>query len=259
MESHSKAISHILPRCKNFFTLNLRSRLDILLKEAPSQKHIPALKSWKSNDGILAQTVMLKLEEGNFRSAVNAVCSEDTVAPFTPANLASLKAKHPQAPADRRSISDPAQCLDRVEAATTQAIHRAVFSFPAGSAGGPDGLIPQHIKDLVRLEGSAGALVDSLAAFSSVVLQGSIPESIKPLFFSARLTAFCKKDGGLRPIAVGNVLRRLAAKIAAEQTSSLLKATFAPLQFGVAVPEVLNLACTLQGNFSIILHRVKHW
>ena len=39
-----------------------------------------------------------------------------------------------------------------------------------------------------------------------------IPVSARPFFFGATLTGLGKKDGGIRPIAVGCVLRRLAAK-----------------------------------------------
>ena len=45
---------------------------------------------------MLAGRVMLKLEKGNVRGAVNAVRSEDTIAPFTPDNSVKLKAKQSQ-------------------------------------------------------------------------------------------------------------------------------------------------------------------
>ena len=46
------------------------------------------------------------------------------------------------------------------------------------------------------------------------VASGNIPPSLRPYFSSANLFALGKKDGGLRPIAVGNTLRRLVSKCA---------------------------------------------
>ena len=91
---------------------------------------------------MLARRVMLKLEEGNFLGAVNAVRSEDTIAPFTPDNLVKLKAKHPQTPLsliDRRAFINPLQFINSVGAVDALAIHNEIFSFASGSAGGPDG------------------------------------------------------------------------------------------------------------------------
>jgi hypothetical protein len=90
----------------------------------------------------------------------------------------------------------------------------AVFSFPTGSAGGPDGLRPQHLKDLVSFSLSEGsdALLVSLTEFVNLIILGKVPEYACPFFFGATLTGLHKKSGGVRPIAVGCVLRRLAAK-----------------------------------------------
>ena len=91
---------------------------------------------------------------------------------------------------------------------------QAVLSFPTGSAGGPDGLRPQHLKDLVTYSLSEGPnrLIGSLTEFVNLVICGKVPVSARPSFFGASLTCLGKKDGGIRPIPVGCVLRRLAAK-----------------------------------------------
>ena len=47
------------------------------------------------------------------------------------------------------------------------------------------------------------------------MLTGDIPEEIKPVFAGANLIALMKKDGGTRPVASGEYLRRLASKCAA--------------------------------------------
>jgi hypothetical protein len=65
---------------------------------------------------------------------------------------------------------------------------------------------------------------------------GKVPQDMAPALCGANLTPLRKKDGGVRPIAVGEVLRRLACKtllstaVAKEEISAL-----APEQVGVGV------------------------
>ena len=56
------------------------------------------------------------------------------------------------------------------------------------------------------------------------------------LMFAANLTALRKKDGGIRPIAVGNTLHRLASKAACRSTIRSIAGDLAPVQLGVGVP-----------------------
>ena len=63
-------------------------------------------------------------------------------------------------------------------------IINVIRSFPNGSAGGPDGLRPQHLKDMIR---PTTALVSALAQFVTLVLAGKTPLSIRPFFFGASL------------------------------------------------------------------------
>ena len=90
-------------------------------------------------------------------------------------------------------------------------VAKAIRSFPNGSAGGPDGLRPQHLKDLTgpSSEGGGHALLSALVSFLSLVLSGGTPLSIRPYFFGANLFALEKKDGG------GGGLSLLAAVSAA--------------------------------------------
>ena len=153
------------------------------------------------------------LEEGDFRGAVRLTCSEDSIANNSEDTIAALRSKHPpphpqSTPSEAPSRS--AMTINEVD------VMQAIRSFPKGSAGGPDGLRPQHLQDMVGT--SAGAegilLLQSLTAFTNLVLTGDIPAEIRPFFCGASLTALNKKDGGVRPIAVGCTLRRLVAKVA---------------------------------------------
>ena len=78
----------------------------------------------------------------------------------------------------------------------------------------------------------AQGLISALSRFITVVLQGKVPMSIRPFFFGASLTALTKKEGGIRPIAVGCTLRRLAAKVAGFRVRDKMAALLAPRQLG---------------------------
>jgi hypothetical protein len=113
---------------------------------------------------------------------------------------------------------------------------KAIQAFPAGSSGGPDGLRPQHISDLLGNKESGPSLATALTAFVNLLLSGVCPAEIVPLLFGGRLIALQKKTGGLRPIVVGFTLRRLAAKCANIKASASLANYFTPRQLGVGLP-----------------------
>ena len=110
-------------------------------------------------------------------------------------------------------------------------------SFPKGSGGGLDGLLPQHLKDLLgpTAGDGGGSLLRSLVGLSTLILEGRIPLPIRPLFFGANLTALTKKSGGIRPIAVGCTLRRLASKCVCQHALKSIPEKLAPHQLGFGV------------------------
>ena len=63
-----------------------------------------------------------------------------------------------------------------------------------------------------------------------------MPDPIRPLFYGASLCALEKKDGGIRPIAIGNTLRRLATKVAIFPATNGLREQLQPTQLGVGTP-----------------------
>jgi hypothetical protein len=72
---------------------------------------------------------------------------------------------------------------------------------------------PQHLKDLLSSPGDK-SLLDGLTQLTNLLLAGGLDETVKEIIYGGRLIALLKKDGGIRPIAVGYVGRRLAAKCA---------------------------------------------
>ena len=83
--------------------------------------------------------------------------------------------------------------------------------------------------------GERQALLSSLTLFIKLVLEGDVPVSARPYFFGANLEALEKKDGGVRPIAVGCTLHRLVAKVAGRGVMKEMGALLFPRQLGYGV------------------------
>ena len=66
--------------------------------------------------------------------------------------------------------------------------------------------------------------------------QGIVKVFLKRQVYGARLVALGKKDGGVRPIAIGLTLRRLAAKVVMRKLRGTCAALFQPHQLGVGLP-----------------------
>ena len=116
-------------------------------------------------------------------------------------------------------------------------VARAIRSFPCGSAGGPDGLHPQHLKDMIgsEEEGSGPQLLRALTSFTNLILEGKASPNACPYSFGASLIALDKKDGIVRPIAVGCTLRRLVAKCAGYSIMQDMAELLRPKQLGFGI------------------------
>ena len=139
-------------------------------------------------------------------SSIEPVCKADEE------TLKLLQEKHPPSCPD--SFFPPLDTQSAPPTMSSTDVIQAVLSFPTGSTGGPDGLRRQHLKDLVSYSLGEGPnrLITSLTVFVNLVICGKVFISVRPFFFGATLTCLGKKNGGIRPIAVGCVLRRLAGK-----------------------------------------------
>ena len=116
--------------------------------------------------------------------------------------------------------------------------------FPNGSAAGPDKIVPQIFKDLVsKSNGSAGLnFLKSLTKLINLIGDGKIPEPLRSFFFGAKLITLIKIDGGLRPIAIGNTLRRIASKCAGSKALSERQNFFGNVQVGFVTKRGAELA-----------------
>jgi len=93
-------------------------------------------------------------------------------------------------------------------------------------------------------------LMDCLASLTRLVnflLSGKAPLCLAPWLCGAPLTALLKKVGGIRPIAVGEVLRHLASHLCCFDVHPSLPGVFLP--YGQGIP----------GGLEAAIHATRHY
>ena len=78
-------------------------------------------------------------------------------------------------------------------------------------------------------------LKNAITDFVNILLEGNLPVADSQIIFGGRLIALQKKDGGIRPLAIGYTLRRLAAKCANSFVIARRSNELKPIQVGVGV------------------------
>ena len=99
----------------------------------------------KPKEEILKNRVDAKFAENDLRGAIRELASDDTLAPNNSETLNKLKERHPVAPIGIL-LPDAPENDDAHIPVSPDSVKTAILSFPAGSAGGPDGLKPGHLK-----------------------------------------------------------------------------------------------------------------
>lgn len=185
----------------------------------------------------LYRSVEAKVYEGDLRGAARLLTSDCSLAPANEETLTALKSKHP-APSRQISSSlavDPSiPCLS----VKTEDVAIALGTFHPGSAAGLDGLRPEHLRELISP--SAGdngpRLLESLTRLCNFLLKGLLNPEACPYLYGGSLCALTKKDGGIRPIAVGNTIRRLVAKLCCRAVKLDMSSYLQPHQVGFGTP-----------------------
>ena len=119
---------------------------------------------------------------------------------------------------------------------TKDALGKRKKGFPTGSAAGASGTRPQFFKDILSCPNKAVSdeALTSLTKLANHLVAGLAPRELAPFVAGAPLMALAKAGGGLRPIAIGETIRRLVSKCCCEATVEDAKIIFGSLQVGVA-------------------------
>ena len=118
---------------------------------------------------------------------------------------------------------------------------QAALSFPKGSAAGPSGFRPSHLREALLCGASEveSSVLNTLTDFVNLCASGTLPVEITQVVLAATLIPFRKNSardvsivGGVRPIASGETLRRLVAKCVLKKVQDKFKAIVTPLPRG---------------------------
>ena len=177
--------------------------------------------------------------------------------------ISRLTNKHPRAehPVDLSEFGNSSSAL--VPNIEVDLIEQCIRSFHRLSGGGPSGLRPVHLKNCLFTE-HRDEVLERCCALVNILAKGEAPETLAPFLAGATLTALPKKDNDIRPVAVGEMWRRLTAKCLCNSYKEQARSYFFPLQIGVAQPlgTEVGLETTRQwynrnkGNLSAILVKV---
>lgn len=204
----------------------------LLAASKKSQQVSKPNKMRKHNSNV--QACKKKLSHGHYTAAVR-VLSSGGVTPNTAETLHELRQKHPSAPPPIIPSENVGVAVLSVDSKT---VLDAIKSFPKGTSCGRDGLRAQHLLD--DLSGAAAAVGDDLLAYITGVvniwLAGKCSSVLGEYIASPPLTPLLEPGGGLRPIAVGAIWRRLCSKIVAKSVGKDIALYLGDHQFGVGVP-----------------------
>lgn len=207
---------------------NLRVALAVASPEVVQARRIGKPK--KPED-LLRKAIGKKLEEGDISGAVRILASEDAIAEPSEETLELLQQKHPRSPDDALYPDEPE--ARELQPFTQAEVRDGIKTFSNGSAGGIDGFRPQHLKDLLSLQNETSEqFLNALTDLVNHLMQGQLPDPIRKILYGATLTPLLKKDGGIRPIAVGSTFRRLAAKMVSRRVMVEMGEILRPMQLG---------------------------
>ena len=153
---------------------------------------------------------------GDLRGAVRLFSStESPVASNDPHALEEMLAQNP-GPHDQTDDFIPTLPLTKLlKLISCDEVQEPHKSFPEGTSVGPDGILSlPHLLDMLSVGGELRRiLLVNLAKSCETLARGQVPDGACDIVFCSWLIASTKPTGDLRPIAIGNTLRRLTAKI----------------------------------------------
>lgn len=254
-KKHNRQVTNVVMRRLHAWFLRDFARLTETALKGPTEKaQKPKAKMREAEDRLPAESppdlnpqtrraVLAAVSDGALSKAAKLLCANSPPLDNPEAQLSAL---HPARPAGVQLPVDLPPCNVEVEPSL---IRKLLRSFPPGSSGGPSGLKPVHLLEAVNKNSDAAPLLEALAVFCEEFAQGLFPAETRGWFCGARLIGIPKKPRGIRPIAIGETLRRLAAKALVLQFQESACNQLLPIQLGVSIPQATE----------IIAHAVQAW
>ena len=213
----------------------LKGEYHLLWQRAASQTNGKFRQRQQENNERKVKNSVALAREGLLGKACQALTSAG-IAPNNNETWELIQSKHPKGPPPiPPAPSTPPIPILSKDFNTAMVLR----SFPKSTACGPSGLRIQHLLDTAEVP-LQFPISSSLRDIVNLLASGKVPVSVSRHLAGGSLTALVKGKPGLppdiRPIAVGEALRRLTGKCLCAVLKSKASEFFAPFQFGVACP-----------------------
>ena len=139
--------------------------------------------------------------------------------------LDKLTELHPQKPCDFEAPED----APTLAGVTPEELRSAAKRLAKGVSPGPTGMTDGIVRLMTDDEVSCGSLCHMIRD----LLNGFLSKDVTQRLNRARLVAIPKGGGGVRPVAMGEVLNKLAGIVLMQRYEHTLAPLFAPMQQGV--------------------------
>ena len=207
------------------------SRWDLLLHSsrelAPSGRKAPQVPDNRVDDRRWGRACYLA-SLGELRRAMQALTSLG-LAPGAPAELAgSLRNLLRQS--DPTSWADMPPLVDAL-LLSPEVLRKALRKGGRGAAPGPSGWRYEHLRVVLQLP-EAEVQFHGLC---QLLVDGAVPRVATDMLGAASITPLAKASGGVRPLAVGEALRRVCARAVCMQCRDLFEEDLSPHQFAVGL------------------------
>ena len=203
-----------------------------LESKSRSKNHNTLPPSSSTNKSINIKKACYKGKEGHYGKAIQVLQSQGVAHPSNTSALVDQKSRHPQNP-----LPTPLSNYPATLSVSPEMISSCLSGFPKGSSPGSSNFRIQHLFEPIcgSWAPASQECLRSLTIWLNHLLSGH--PLLAPWLCGAPLTALHKKcQQGFRPIAVGEIFRRLASKICCQYIKTNLLQFFIPHgQLGVGI------------------------
>lgn len=199
-----------------------------IVAEEPGEDTASAMhrRRQQSEDARIGGGVMRGAKSGNVGQGARQLENGQLADPTDPAVMEQARSLHPSA-APPAALECDILAL-QIDSVTFYAVIDRIRTHSKGKAGGPSCWTFEMVIAVVT--GSSRGF-DAALAFVNLILSGLLPRECGLL--DSTLILLKKQNGGVRPIAIGEVWYRVAALCALEAVGREVGRSLAPLQVGV--------------------------
>ena len=178
-------------------------------------------------------------------SRASQILTSQGLAPTTDDTVSKLSSKHPKRRTSQLSHDDfhEQEKSEHPFSLKKEAYFEAIRKAPRGSGAGPSGWRYEHLRGLLENDLTCNLFY----GVCSLIADGKVPDSVLPLLTASRLIALPKANSDVRPIAIGEAIRRITAKALCIQLNESFCSYFSPIQHGIAT----------RGGAELLIHHIS--